>query len=145
MRGEGVRIGLWHDLAGYVFNEDALDCAAVDRRGGSAVALLHQIAKYPHEKGRGADVEALVKGLADHSRMVPVLEVARDLVQGRQSGGHGAELELEETGGGEFTGMADDQPGLACDGIKVGQTRRPAGKASNIPSLPTRSSYQAFS
>ena len=58
--------------------------------------------------------------------MFPVREVACDLVQGRQSGGHGAEQGLEETGGGEFAGMADDPPGLACDEIKVGQARRRA-------------------
>jgi hypothetical protein len=35
---------------------------------------------------------------------------------------------LEETGGGEFAGIADDQAGLACDQIKVGQARpRAAG------------------
>ena len=57
-----------------------------------------------------------------------VPEVASDLVQRRQSGDHGAEQGLEETRGGEFAGIADDQPGLACDEIKVGQARpRAAG------------------
>ena len=126
--GEGVRVGLWHDLAGCVFNEDALDSAAADRCGGGAVALLHEIAKDRHEKGGGADVEVLVQGLACHAWMVPVLEVACDLVQRSQPGGYGAEERLEETGGGEFAGIADDQPGLTCDQIKVGQARpRAAG------------------
>ena len=39
----------------------------------------------------GVDVETLVKRLARHARMVPVLEVASDLVQRRQAGCHGAE------------------------------------------------------
>ena len=65
-------------------------------------------------------METLVKGLAFHARMVPVLEVTSDLVQRSQPGDHGAEQGLEETGGGEFAEMADDQPGLACDEIKVG-------------------------
>jgi len=70
----------------------------------------------------------LVQGLACHAQMVPVFEIACDLVQGRQPGGHGAEERLEETGGGEFAGIADDQPGFACDQIKVGQARpRAAG------------------
>ena len=123
VRGEGVRVGLWHDLAGSVFNEDALNSAAPDGSGGGAIALFHEITKNSHEEGGGAGVEALVKGLACHARMVPVLEVACDLVQRRQSGDHGAEQGLEETGGGEFAGMADDQPGLVCDQIKVGQAR----------------------
>ncbi len=37
--------------------------------------------------------------------------------------GHGAEQGLEESGSGEFAGIADDQPSLACDEIKVGQAR----------------------
>ena len=69
-----------------------------------------------------------MKGLARHARMVPVLEVACDLVQRRQAGGHGAEQGLEESGGGEFAGIADDQPGLSGDQIEVGQARpRAAG------------------
>jgi len=52
---------------------------------------------------------------------VPVLEIASDLIQRRQPGDHGAEQGLEETGGSEFAGIADDKPGLACDKIKVGQ------------------------
>jgi hypothetical protein len=128
VRGECVRVGLWHDLAGSVFNEDALDSAATDRRGGGAVALFHEIPENRHEEGGGADVETLVKGLARHAWMVPVLEVACDLVQRRQAGGHGAEQGLKESGSGEFAGIADDQPSLACDEIKVGQARpRAAG------------------
>jgi hypothetical protein len=50
---------------------------------------------------------------------------------------------LEETGGGEFAGIADDQAGLACDRIKVGQAR-PAGKVFDIPSLPTGSPCQTL-
>ena len=91
MRGECVCVRLWHDLAGSIFNEDALDFAAPDRRGGGAVALFHEIPKNRHEKSGEADVEALVKGLARHARMVPVLEVAGDLVQRRHAGCHGAE------------------------------------------------------
>jgi hypothetical protein len=34
------------------------------------------------------------------------------LVQRRQAGGHGAEQGLEESGSGEFAGIADDQSGL---------------------------------
>ena len=116
-------------------------------RGGSAVALLHQIAKNSHEESRGADVEALVKGLAGHAKMVPVLEVARDLVQGRQSGGHGAEQGLEETGGGDFAGMAGDRKrvwlAMRSRSGRLGH-ERPAGKAFDIPSLPARSPRQAF-
>jgi hypothetical protein len=100
-----------------------LDCAAPDRCGGDAIALLHEIAKNRHEKGGGTDVEPLMKGLACHALKVPVLKVARDLVQRRQSGGYATEQGLEETGGGEFAGIADDQPGLTCDQIKVGQAR----------------------
>jgi hypothetical protein len=60
--------------------------------------------------------------------MVPVLEVACDLVQRRQAGGHGAEQGLKESGGGEFAGFTNDQSGLACDEIEVGQARpRAAG------------------
>jgi hypothetical protein len=91
--------------------------------GGVAVALLHEIAKCRHEEGRGADVETLVKGLACHARVIPGLEVVCDLVQRSQPGDHGTEQRLEETGSGEFAGMADDQLGLACDQIKVGQAR----------------------
>ena len=99
-----------------------------ERGGGGAVALLHEIPKNSHEEGCGADVETLVKGLACHARMIPVLEVACDLVQRSQPGDHGAEQGLEETGGGKFAGIANDQPGLACDQIKVGQARpRAAG------------------
>ena len=43
--GKGVRVGLWHDLAGSVFNEDALGPAILDRSGSVAVALLHEIAR----------------------------------------------------------------------------------------------------
>ncbi len=61
--------------------------------------------------------------------MPPIFEVTYDLVQRSQPGDHGAEQGLEETGGGKFVGMADDQPGLACDKIKVGQARpRAAGE-----------------
>ena len=70
--------------------------------------------RHSHEEGGGADVETLVKGLARHARMVPVLEVACDLVQRRQPGGHGAEQGLKESGGGKFSGIADDQPGLSA-------------------------------
>jgi hypothetical protein len=36
---------------------------------------------------------------------------------------------LEESGGGEFAGIANDQSGLACDEIEVGQARpRAAGR-----------------
>ena len=105
-----------------------MDSAASDRRGCGAVALFHEIPENPHEEGGGADVEALVKGLARHARMVPVLEVACDLVQRRQAGGHGAEQGLEKSGGGEFAGFTNDQPSLACDEIEVGQARsRAAG------------------
>ena len=144
VRGECVRVGLRHHLPGGVFNEDTLDRAAPEGSGGGAVVLLHEIAKNTHEESCGANVEALVEGLACHARVVPVLEVARDLVQGRQSSGHGAEKRLEESGCGEFAGFADDQPGLACDQIKVEQARRPAGKAFDIPSLPARSPCRAF-
>ena len=55
-------------------------------------------------------------------------KVASDLVQRRQAGGHGAEQGLEESGSGEFAGIADDQPSLACDEIKLGQAQpRAAG------------------
>ncbi len=102
--------------------------AAPDSSGDGAVALFHEIAKNRHEESGGADVETLVKGLARHARMTPIFEVAYDLVQRSQPGDHGAEQGLEETGGGEFVGIADDQPGLACDEIKVGQARpRAAG------------------
>ena len=50
-------------------------------------------------------------------------KVTGDLVQRRQAGGHGAEQGLVESGSGEFAGIADDQPSLACDEIKVGQAR----------------------
>ena len=123
VREEGVRVGLRHDLGGNVLDEDTLDGASPDRSGGGAVALLHEIAKNRHEESRGAGVEALVKGLAGHARMVPVLQVAGELVQRSQPGGHGTEEGLEETRRGEFAGIADDEPGLACDQIKVGQAR----------------------
>ena len=115
-------------------------------RGGVGVALFHEIPKNSDEEGGGADVEALVKGLARHARMVPVLEVACDLVQRRQAGSHGAEQGLEESGSGEFAGIADDQPGLAGDEIKVGQARprAPAGKAFDMPSLPARLPCQDY-
>lgn len=75
--------------------------------------------------------------------MVPVLEGSYDLVQRRQPSGHRAEQGLEETGGGEFAGIADDQPALACDQIKVGH-ERPAGSVFDMPSLPVRSPGQSF-
>lgn len=31
--GEGIRVGLWHDLTGCVFNKDALDRAVHDHSG----------------------------------------------------------------------------------------------------------------
>jgi hypothetical protein len=47
------------------------------------------------------------------------------------------------TGGGEFAGIADDQPSLAGDQIEVGKARR-AGKVFDIPSLSARLPCQVF-
>jgi hypothetical protein len=46
-------------------------------------------------------------------------------------------------GGGEFAGIADDQPSLAGDQIEVGKARR-AGKVLDIPSLSARLPCQVF-
>ena len=81
MPGKCVCVRLRHDLAGGVVNEDALNRASPDSSSNGAVALFHEIAKNRHEESGGADVETLVKGLARHARMAPILEVAYDLVQ----------------------------------------------------------------
>lgn len=75
-----LRVGLRHDLAGGVFNEDALDSAAPDCSGGGGIALFYQIAKNRHKESCGADVEMHVKGLARHAKMAPVLDVDYVLV-----------------------------------------------------------------
>jgi hypothetical protein len=46
-------------------------------------------------------------------------------------------------GGGEFAGIADDQPSLAGEQIEVGKAR-PAGKVFDIPSLSARLPCQVF-
>ena len=90
MCGECLRIGLWHDLARNILNENALDCGAPNDSGNGTIALLHEITENSHGEGGGADVEVLVKGLACHAEVISVLEVACDLVERRQPGGHGA-------------------------------------------------------
>ena len=79
-------------MSGGLFNEEALDLAALHRIGVGAVALWHEITKNRHEESGGADVEALVKGLACHARMIPILELVCDLVRQRQPGDHGVEV-----------------------------------------------------
>jgi hypothetical protein len=85
MRRESVRIGLWHNLAGGVIDEDALDRVTPENHGDCAVTLLHEIAKHDHEECGGADVETLMKRLASHAIKVPAFEIASNLVEGCES------------------------------------------------------------
>jgi hypothetical protein len=77
---EGGGIGFWHDLTGSVFNEDALDFAALNGGDGGAIALLHEVAKHGHHEGRGVDVEAIMKRLTGHAERCSVFELAGDLI-----------------------------------------------------------------
>lgn len=55
-----LRIGLWHDPARSIFNENTLDCGTPNDSGDGTVALLHEITKNSHGEGGEADVEVLV-------------------------------------------------------------------------------------
>ena len=48
------------------------------------------------------------------------VELFHEIPKNRHEESGGAEQGLEESGGGEFAGIPDDQPGLVCDEIKVG-------------------------
>ena len=126
--GKGLRVGLGHDMATGVLDDDASDRGGLQHLGGGLEALHHEIAEDGHEKAGGPDVETLVKRLAEHRGGNPVLEIADNLIEGGHPGGDGTQQRLKETAGAEFGRFAGDQAGLGCEKIEVRHARpRAAG------------------